>query len=101
MLKVKHERECDCVVAGFRWHRGEKAAAVGFLASDLSGCTTGSIVTIDAGLEPPLRPLAVLLARRIPTKANAAASKARLDGSGTGEMAANSPCISPAIPSAK
>jgi ATP-dependent DNA ligase len=26
MLKVKHERECDCVVAGFRWHkRGEKS----------------------------------------------------------------------------
>jgi ATP-dependent DNA ligase len=25
MLKVKHERECDCVVAGFRWHKtGEK-----------------------------------------------------------------------------
>ena len=25
MLKVKHERECDSVVAGFRWHkRGEK-----------------------------------------------------------------------------
>jgi ATP-dependent DNA ligase len=24
MLKVKHERECDCVLAGFRWHkRGE------------------------------------------------------------------------------
>jgi ATP-dependent DNA ligase len=24
MLKVKHERECDCVVGGFRWHkRGE------------------------------------------------------------------------------
>ena len=21
MLKVKHERECDCVVAGFRWHK--------------------------------------------------------------------------------
>ena len=31
MLKVKHERECDCVVAGFRWHRGDKAAAVGSL----------------------------------------------------------------------
>ena len=33
MLKVKHERECDCVVAGFRWHkdgegtRGRLAAA--------------------------------------------------------------------------
>ena len=27
MLKVKHERECDCVVAGFRWHKhGEKTA---------------------------------------------------------------------------
>jgi ATP-dependent DNA ligase len=21
MVKVKHERECDCVVAGFRWHK--------------------------------------------------------------------------------
>ncbi|MEO5903584.1 MAG: ATP-dependent DNA ligase [Gemmatimonadaceae bacterium] len=27
MLKVKHERDCDCVVAGFRWHkRGDKNA---------------------------------------------------------------------------
>jgi ATP-dependent DNA ligase len=27
MFKVKHERECDCVIAGFRWHkRGEKSA---------------------------------------------------------------------------
>jgi ATP-dependent DNA ligase len=27
MFKVKHERECDCVVAGFRWHvRGQKTA---------------------------------------------------------------------------
>jgi ATP-dependent DNA ligase len=24
MLKVKHERECDCVVAGFRWHKQGK-----------------------------------------------------------------------------
>jgi ATP-dependent DNA ligase len=24
MLKVKHERECDCVVAGFRWHKSGK-----------------------------------------------------------------------------
>jgi ATP-dependent DNA ligase len=23
MLKVKHERECDCVVAGFRWHKAD------------------------------------------------------------------------------
>jgi ATP-dependent DNA ligase len=31
MLKVKHERECDCVVAGFRWHKDKKDVAVGSL----------------------------------------------------------------------
>lgn len=31
MLKVKHERECDCVVAGFRWHRKDEEPAVGSL----------------------------------------------------------------------
>jgi ATP-dependent DNA ligase len=31
MLKVKHERDCDCVVAGFRWHKKGDADAVGSL----------------------------------------------------------------------
>jgi ATP-dependent DNA ligase len=31
MLKVKHERECDCVVAGFRWHKKGNRDAVGSL----------------------------------------------------------------------
>jgi ATP-dependent DNA ligase len=31
MLKVKHERECDCVVAGFRWHKQGQGEAVGSL----------------------------------------------------------------------
>ena len=31
MLKVKHERDCDCVVAGFRWHKNGKDIAVGSL----------------------------------------------------------------------
>jgi ATP-dependent DNA ligase len=31
MLKVKHEREADCVVAGFRWHKDLKGKAVGSL----------------------------------------------------------------------
>jgi ATP-dependent DNA ligase len=31
MLKVKHERDCDCVVAGFRWHKGGERVAVGSL----------------------------------------------------------------------
>jgi ATP-dependent DNA ligase len=31
MLKVKHERDCDCVVAGFRWHKDGKGTAIGSL----------------------------------------------------------------------
>ena len=31
MLKVKHERDCDCVVGGFRWHAKGKGTAVGSL----------------------------------------------------------------------
>ena len=31
MLKVKHERECDCVVAGFRWHKRGEGTAIGSL----------------------------------------------------------------------
>jgi ATP-dependent DNA ligase len=26
MLKIKHDRDCDCVVAGFRWHRKDPDA---------------------------------------------------------------------------
>ena len=31
MLKVKHERDCDCVVGGFRWHKNGEDEAVGSL----------------------------------------------------------------------
>ncbi|HKY07594.1 MAG TPA: ATP-dependent DNA ligase [Candidatus Binatia bacterium] len=31
MLKVKHDRECDCVVAGFRWHKKKEPPVVGSL----------------------------------------------------------------------
>src|SRR5579863_2426877 len=31
MLKVKHERDCDCVVAGFRWHKKGEKSMVGSL----------------------------------------------------------------------
>jgi ATP-dependent DNA ligase len=31
MFKVKHERDCDCVVAGFRWHKRGERTAVGSL----------------------------------------------------------------------
>jgi ATP-dependent DNA ligase len=39
MLKVKHERDCDCVVAGFRWHRKGDRDSVG---SMLLGLFDGS-----------------------------------------------------------
>jgi ATP-dependent DNA ligase len=31
MFKVKHERDCDCVVAGFRWYRKGDRPAIGSL----------------------------------------------------------------------
>lgn len=31
MLKIKHERDCDCVVAGFRWYKDSDGTAVGSL----------------------------------------------------------------------
>src|SRR5579871_2935110 len=31
MFKVKHERDCDCVVAGFRWYRKGDGDAIGSL----------------------------------------------------------------------
>ena len=31
MLKVKHERDCDCVVAGFRWHKKGERSNIGSL----------------------------------------------------------------------
>jgi ATP-dependent DNA ligase len=31
MLKIKHERDCDCVVAGFRWYREAHGKEIGSL----------------------------------------------------------------------
>ncbi len=31
MFKLKHERDCDCVVAGFRWYKESKNDAIGSL----------------------------------------------------------------------
>lgn len=31
MLKIKHERDCDCVVAGFRWYKEAQGREVGSL----------------------------------------------------------------------
>jgi ATP-dependent DNA ligase len=31
MFKIKHERDCDCVVGGFRWHKDAAGNAIGSL----------------------------------------------------------------------
>lgn len=40
MLKIKHVRDCDCVVAGFRWHKGGEGIAVGSLLLGLYNATS-------------------------------------------------------------
>lgn len=35
MLKIKHERDCDCVVAGFRWYKKAEDKEIGSLLLDL------------------------------------------------------------------
>ena len=37
MLKIKHQRTADCVVAGFRWHKNGPGTHIGSLCS---GCST-------------------------------------------------------------
>lgn len=41
MLKVKHERDCDCVVAGFRWYKKSERTAVGSLLLGLFDASGG------------------------------------------------------------
>jgi ATP-dependent DNA ligase len=39
MLKIKHERDCDCVVAGFRWYKNAEGSAIGSLLLGLYNST--------------------------------------------------------------
>jgi ATP-dependent DNA ligase len=41
MLKIKHERDCDCVVAGFRWHKKGDRTLVGSLLLGLLDSSGG------------------------------------------------------------
>src|SRR6202042_2502203 len=41
MLKVKHERDCDCVVAGFRWHKNGSGTMIGSLLLGLCDAKGG------------------------------------------------------------
>ncbi len=50
MLKVKHERDCDCVVAGFRWHK--RATATRSVLSCSGSSTTRGTCIMSACVRP-------------------------------------------------
>ena len=66
MLKIKHQRTADCVVAGFRWYKGGKGTLVGSLLLGLYdaegklhhvGVASSFKATERANLAEKLRPL--------------------------------------------
>ena len=66
MLKIKHQRTADCVVAGFRWYKGGKGTLVGSLLLGLYddagvlhhvGVCAGFKQTVRAELAAQLEPL--------------------------------------------
>jgi ATP-dependent DNA ligase len=84
MLKVKHERECDCVVAGFRWHKRGEGSAVGSLLLGLydeSG-TLHHVGVAASFTDEKRRELVSFLA---PYRADALADHPWKDWAGSGE----------------
>jgi len=66
MLKIKHQRTADCVIAGFRWYKGGKDKLVGSLLLGLYdaegrlhhvGVCAGFKQTVRAELAEQLKPL--------------------------------------------
>lgn len=63
-FKVKHERDCDCVVAGFRWHKNGEGTHVGSLLLGLfdDGGTLQHVGVCASFTEAKRRELVDLLA---------------------------------------
>lgn len=53
MVKIKHERECDCVVAGFRWHKND-STAIGSLLLGLYD-TSGTLQHVGVCASFPMK----------------------------------------------
>ncbi|HEY6460747.1 MAG TPA: ATP-dependent DNA ligase [Polyangiaceae bacterium] len=70
MFKVKHERECDCVVAGFRWHKGGKGTAVGSLLLGLYD-DGGSLQHVGVSASFTMEKRKALVGTLAPYRANA------------------------------
>ena len=90
MLKIKHVRTADCVVAGFRWHKSGKDA-VGSLLLGLYdnrgvlqhvGVTSAFPMTVRRSLAQELAPLRIAALENHPWRdwAGAAAGQSRMPG---------------------
>jgi ATP-dependent DNA ligase len=81
MLKVKHERDCDCVVAGFRWHKGGAGERIGSLLLGLYD-DDGALqhVGVAASFRDPVR--RELVAFLAPYRTNALANHPWRDWAG-------------------
>ena len=55
MLKVKHERDCDCVVAGFRWHKKGDATRSAHCCSGSSTMPARCSTSASARVSPKKR----------------------------------------------
>jgi ATP-dependent DNA ligase len=90
MLKVKHERECDCVVAGFRWHKNGEGSAVGSLLLGLyDDAGTLHHVGVAASFTMPKR--RELVAKLAPYREGALANHPWKDWAGADEHAQRMP----------
>ena len=88
MFKVKHERDCDCVVAGFRWYRKSgRRPAVGSLLLGLYD-DAGALQHVGVCGSFPMEKRVELVEFLAPYRENAAAEhpwKGRLDEEEEGE----------------
>lgn len=90
MVKVKHERECDCVVAGFRWHKDAEGEAVGSL---LLGLYDDARVLHHVGVAAsfPMARRRELVATLAPYRTDAMADHPWRDRGGANESAQRMP----------
>lgn len=79
MLKIKHERDCDCVVAGFRWYRKSGKNAVGSLLLGLYD-DAGVLQHVGVCGSFPMKERTELVKTLAPYRKNAAAGHPWLAG---------------------
>lgn len=92
MLKIKHDRDCDCVVAGFRWYRQAEGREVGSLLLGLYD-DAGVLQHVGVCASFPAAQRRALLERLAPYRNNALAHHPwrHWDSPGAGDAAHRMP----------